>query len=105
MSKALHISRVNPAAVTVLGGDESEILSRSFFEFVTPALSAQPDRDRETWKLAIEGGREVTGRRVELQRGASRLGRGLMSIVPLRDSDKVVGAIAVIKTEEASPSN
>lgn len=98
LTKAMNISRVNPAALRVTGFGAPDVISRP----LDSILELQPERPEdpapraEQMAYALKAGREVHGvgllRRKESGRVAVRV-----TLCPLRDGDNVVGGIVILE--------
>jgi PAS domain-containing protein len=101
LTKAMNISRVNPAVVRVTGREPQELvnlplsgfarlLDSGFAPMLDPLLQAMTDgrdlRD-QTAVITDKLGREITAR---------------LALFPLRDADKIVGAVVIIQVAQSS---
>lgn len=96
LSKALNVTRLNPVVAHATGLAEEEILGRPIAQVLRlPGQETGAAADRLA--RAVAEGRELTGYPAELldRNGQSR--PGLVSVVPLRDDDTVVGAVVVLR--------
>ncbi len=97
LSKALTVTRLNPVVADATGLAEEEILGRPIAQFLRlPAEEAgAPTADRLV--RAVTEGRELTGYPAELLDRSGKSRPGVLSVVPLRDDNLVVGAVVVLR--------
>jgi PAS domain S-box-containing protein len=97
LSKALNVTRLNPVVAHATGLAEEEILGKPIAQFLRlPAgESGAPVTDR--LQRAVTEGRELTSYPAELIDRDGKSRAGLVSVVPLRDQDLVVGAVVVLR--------
>lgn len=99
LSKALNVTRLNPAVAHVTGLPEEEILGRPIAQFLrlAPEETGAPASDRLV--RAVTEGRELTGYPADLVDRSGNARPGVLSVVPLRDDNLVVGAVVVLRLE------
>lgn len=97
LSKALNVTRLNPVVAHATGLAEEEILGRPIAQFLRlPAEeTGAPTADRLA--RAVTEGRELTGYPAELLDRSGKSRPGVLSVVPLRDDNLVVGAVVVLR--------
>jgi len=97
LSKALNVTRLNPVVAHATGLAEEEILGRPIAQFLRlPAEEAgAPTTDRLL--RAVTEGRELTSYPAELLDRFGKFRPGVLSVVPLRDDNLVVGAVVVLR--------
>ena len=97
LSKALNVTRLNPVVAHATGLAEEEILGRPIAQFLRlPAEeTGAPTADRLV--RAVTEGRELTSYPAELLDRSGKSRPGILSVVPLRDDDLVVGAVVVLR--------
>jgi len=97
LSKALNVTRLNPVVAHATGLAEEEILGRPIAQFLRlPAEEAgAPPTDRLL--RAVTEGRELTSYPAELLDRFGKFRPGVLSVVPLRDDNLVVGAVVVLR--------
>jgi PAS domain S-box-containing protein len=96
LSKALNVTRLNPVVAHASGFAEEELLGRPISQVLRlPAeeSGAAPDR----LQRAVAEGRELNNHPVELLHRDGKSRPGLITVVPLRDQDVVVGAVVVLR--------
>lgn len=96
LTKALNITRVNPAVSRTTAIDDDSILGRPLNQFLRFAADPTSPHSLEAVTRALQAGRELTDIPAELIDQRSRASAVTVSIVPLRDNDQVVGAVAVV---------
>lgn len=97
LSKALNVTRLNPVVAHATGFAEEEILGRPITQFLRlPAdENGAPAIDR--LQRAVGEGRELNSYPAELLDRDGKSRPGVLSVVPLRDDDLVVGAVVVLR--------
>jgi len=97
LSKARNVIRLNPVVAHATGFAEEEILGRPISQFIRlPAEeTVAPAADRLL--RAVAEGRELTSQEAELLARDGKSRPGIISVVPLRDDDQVVGAVVVLR--------
>lgn len=97
LSKALNVTRLNPVVAHATGLAEEEILGRPITQFLRlPAQeNGAPAIDR--LQRAVGEGRELNSYPAELLDRDGKSRPGVLSLVPLRDDDSVVGAVVVVR--------
>jgi PAS domain S-box-containing protein len=93
VTKTLAVTRVNPAVMLTTGWNEEEILGQALGERV---------QGTEDSVQALRSGRELHDQpaRVTDQRGRQLAGR--FTLLPIRDNDKVVGGVVMLRISEGS---
>jgi PAS domain S-box-containing protein len=96
VTKALVVTRVNPAVVDRTGRPEEEILGRPLLDLVhtenSPALTQ-----------ALRTGRELRDHPARLADSQGLVLATHLTLLPIRDNDKVVGGVVLLRP--ASPSS
>lgn len=99
VSRALNISRVNPAVAKQTGWQPEELISQS----IERILQLQPDAtaggDQNPLIQAMRDGREIPERTALLITRSGQPAPVLFSLIPLRDQDKVVGAVITVRNQ------
>ena len=95
LTKVLTITRINNAVVHLTGREDEAILTRPLAEIVE--VARDPVTGLDPVARALLEGRELRHHTVfVLGRGALRI-PGRLTLIPLRDQDKVVGGVAVVQ--------
>jgi PAS domain S-box-containing protein len=100
ISRALNVSRVNPAVVQTTGWEPQELISQS----IERVLQVPPDpanADQNPLTAALRDGRQIQGRPANL---ISRTGRPIAvtyTLIPLHDQDKIVGGVVTVRVQSA----
>jgi PAS domain S-box-containing protein len=100
ISKALNISRINPAVVHGTGYESQELIP----QHVDMVLKIAPDATGQNpIALALKEGRELQNRPATLlsKNGRTRVVR--YNLVTLRDQNKVVGGVITVRLEDEAP--
>jgi PAS domain S-box-containing protein len=97
VSKALNVTRLNPVVAHSTGFAEEEILGRPITRILRldAKESSPPAADR--LQSAVAEGRELQSYPAELIDRGGKARPGVISVVPLRDHDLVVGAVVVLR--------
>jgi PAS domain S-box-containing protein len=95
LSKSLNITRLNPSVAHATGLSEDMVLGRSVVELLRlpPDAAGTPGADRLA--RAVSGGQQLQGPAELIDRSGSAR-PGVLTVVPLHDNDKVVGAVVVL---------
>lgn len=104
LTRALKVTRVNPAALRVSGREQAELLGRSLntvlrWNATTPLDSFGAN---DPVAASLRDGRELRGHPAELLARDGRAIAVILSCVPLRDRDKVVGGVITLQLTPAS---
>lgn len=99
LTTALNISRVNPAVVRLTGLEPAELVNLPLSAVVqlasAPAGADAPLRDPLV--QALRDGRDLSGQAAVVKDKRGRQTRVSLSLVPLRDQDKVVGGVVTLQ--------
>lgn len=95
LTKVLTVTRINPAVPAATGLAEETLLGKPLAQFLRFHPQAAGDLSIESIARALKDGREISGE-AELTDSAGRLHAVRATVVPLRDNDAVVGAVAVV---------
>jgi CHASE3 domain sensor protein len=105
LTKALNISRVNPAVVNWTGLEPAELVNQPLSKIVRLVSAgeglAAPLRDPIAQALA--DGRDLRDQPAIVEDKLGRQTRARFSIVPLRDRDKVVGGVVTLQVSSSRP--
>jgi PAS domain S-box-containing protein len=100
ISRALNISRVNPAAVQQTGWEPQELIAQSIERVLQ--LPPDPASTQNPFAAAMKDGREIQGRPALLLTRSGGTIPILFSIIPLHDHDKVVGGVITVRAQNAA---
>ncbi len=95
ITKAMNISRVNPAVVHLAGCEPSALIDRPLTSFVrlTDAAVAKLD----PLALALREGRDLRAQPAQLTDVSGRQTAVRLTLFPVRDGNKVVGGVVVLQ--------
>ncbi len=93
VTKTLAITRVNPAVMLRTGWLEENILGRPLGERLAGSEAAEP---------ALRSGRELHDQAGHLTDQQGRKLTGRFTLLPIRDSDKVVGGVVLLRLDSAA---
>jgi PAS domain-containing protein len=103
ISRALNVSRVNPAVVQQTNWQPQELISQS----IERVLQLPPDPaaggDQNPLIQAMRDGREIQNRAATLLTRSGRTAAVRFSLIPLHDQDKVVGAVITARIHDDAP--
>lgn len=103
ISRALNVSRVNPAVVHQTSWEPRELIAQSVERILQ--LPPDPLSTQNPLAAAMRDGRELQDRPARL---LSRSGASIpvrFSLIPLHDQDKVVGGVLTVRLEGATPKS
>jgi PAS domain S-box-containing protein len=92
ITKALNISRVNPAVVHLTGAEPSALINQPLASIVRLAEDEVPD----PLALALREGRDLRNQTATLLDHHGRQTWVRLTLFPVRDRDKVVGGVVVL---------
>ena len=95
VTKAMNISRVNPAVVSLTGSEPSALIDRPLASFVR--LGGDPGAKLEPMTRALREGRELRAQNASINDGNGRPVPVRLTLFPVRDRDKVVGGVVVLE--------
>lgn len=104
LTKALNVTRVNPAVARFTAHDEEAVLGRPLAQFLRFAPDPTSPVSLEAVTRALHAGRETAQVPAELLDHAGRATPVTVFFVPLRDNDQVVGAVAVVHRAASTPT-
>ena len=97
LSKALNVTRLNPVVAHATGFTEEEILGRPIAQVLRVSGEGEGAPAADRLRRAVAEGRELTNYPAELLDRSGKSRSGIISVVPLRDDDLVVGAVVVLR--------
>lgn len=97
LSKALNVTRLNPVVAHATGFTEEEILGRPIGQVLRVSGEGDGALAVDRLRRAVAEGRELTSYPAELLDRNGQARPGVISVVPLRDDDLVVGAVVVLR--------
>ena len=96
LTKAMNVTRINPAVAQFTGLTEEQVLGRALGDFVK--LPAAPGgASLESLARALKDGRETPPCSATLLNEQGRPVDVTVRLFPLRDNDQVVGAVSIIQ--------
>lgn len=104
ITKALNISRVNPATLRATGADTSDLVDRPLTDFVTldidPTSTPAP---LDPFTESLRFGFDLRHSKATLSLPGATPRSVLLSLFPLRDRDRVVGGIVTLHIAPSDP--
>jgi PAS domain S-box-containing protein len=95
VTKAMNVSRVNPAVVATTGCEPSALIDRPLASFVQ--LAGDTGAKLEPMTRALREGRELRSQSASIRDAQGRPTAMRLTLFPVRDHDKVVGGIVVLE--------
>jgi PAS domain S-box-containing protein len=108
LTKALTITRINPAVVHLTGFGQQDLLGKPVAEFLqVPGLAATDGPALQFLAQALKEGRDLGNRPAVLRHKDGTGSSARLKLFPLRDRDKVVGGVVVLQVPapEAGPES
>lgn len=96
LTKMCNVSRVNPAVTQWTGWSAAEMINQPLLRIVRLKPSAGGPAAADPISLALKAGREIHEQPAEILAKDGRVAPARLSLYPLRDRDKVVGAVVTI---------
>lgn len=97
LSKALNVTRLNPAVAHATGLAEEEILGRPIAEILRLPVEENGAPAADRLLRAVAEGRELNDYPAEVLDRSGKSRPGVLSVVPLTDDNHVVGAVVVLR--------
>ncbi len=101
ISKALNISRVNPAVTHLTQWEPQDLISQS----LERVLKLPPGGPANPLTTALDGGRELQGRPASVLTKSGASIQVHFNLIPLRDDNKVVGGVVTVRTGSGAAAN
>jgi len=99
ISRALNISRVNPAVVQLTNWEPQELISQS----IERVLQFPPDpaggASQNPLTAAMRDGRQIQDRPANLLARSGRVIPVQYTLIPLHDQDKIVGGVVTVRVQ------
>ena len=105
LTRALNISRVNPPVTDLTGLGASDLVGQPLSRVVRPAPgpAGSPAPMVDPISHALRSGRDLRDLPALLEDSRGRQVPVLLSMIPLRDRDKVVGAVVTVRPAPLAP--
>jgi CHASE3 domain sensor protein len=102
VSRALNVSRINPAVVQQTGWEPQELIAQS----VDWVLQFAPDPSggvaTNPLTLALRDGRQILDHPAQLLARSGKAMPVLYSLFPLHDQDKIVGGVVTVRVQDGA---
>ncbi len=95
VTKAMNVSRVNPAVVTVTGCEPSALIDQPLAKFVR--LTRETELNLASLARALREGRELRSQPAAITNARGQPESVRLTLFPVRDRDKVVGGVVVLE--------
>jgi CHASE3 domain sensor protein len=100
VSRALNVSRINPAVVHRTNWQPQDLIAQSVLRVLQLPPEAGTDPDQTPLSQAMRDGREIQERPAVLVTRSGQTIPVRYSLVPLHDQDKVVGGVVTVRVLE-----
>lgn len=104
VTKALNISRVNPAVVHLTGSEAPELINRPLSSVVQLTDASDGTAALDPITLALREGRDLRGQSAQITSRGGRLTSARFNLFPVRDGDKVVGGVVILEIVHPQPA-
>jgi len=105
VSRALNISRVNPAVGQQTGWEPQELIAHSVEQVLQfPADSPVGGVSQNPLMLAMRDGRQIHDRPAQLLARSGKTMPVLYSLFPVHDQDKIVGGVLTVRVQIGAPA-
>jgi CHASE3 domain sensor protein len=102
ISRALNVSRVNPAVVQLTNWEPQELISQS----IERVLQFPPDpaggAAQNPLTAAMRDGRQIQDRPANLLERSGRIIPVYYTLIPLHDQDKIVGGVVTVRVQTSA---
>jgi CHASE3 domain sensor protein len=103
ISRALNVSRINPAVVHQTNWQPQELVAQSIERVLQLPPEPGGASEQNPLSQAMRDGREIQDRPAVLVTRSGRTIPVRFSLVPLHDKDKVVGGVVTVRIQEGGP--
>jgi len=97
ISRALNISRVNPAVVQLTSWEPQELISQSIERVLQFPADPSGEPSQNPLTAAMRDGRQLQDRPASLLARSGRIIPVLYTLIPLHDQDKIVGGVVTVR--------
>lgn len=98
ITKALNISRVNPAMEKITGGTSVDLADQPLTNHVVlESTSGEEEESIDPLTWSLRHGQDLVERPAEVISQSGRRKPVISNLYPLRDHDKVVGGVVVLR--------
>ncbi|MFM9031746.1 MAG: PAS domain-containing protein, partial [Opitutaceae bacterium] len=101
LTKAQNISRINPAVTHLTGFETKELVNRPLQSLVRLGGAGRPAGGSDPLAQALRDGREYRETEVWVKDRSGRETPVSFMLFPLRDRDREVGGVVILRTREA----
>jgi PAS domain S-box-containing protein len=102
-TKALNITRVNPAVAHLTGLEPKELISGPLSRVVRLVVDGPASDDGDPIARALKDGRDLRDWPAVVVTKYNQSIPCLFNMVPLRDNNKVVGGVVTVRKAQAQP--
>jgi PAS domain S-box-containing protein len=104
VSRALNVSRVNPAVVQLTGWEAQELIAQSIDRVLQFPADPAAGVAQNPLTLAMRDGRQIQDRPAQLLARSGKTMPVRYSLIPLHDQDKVVGGVVTVRVQDGAPA-
>lgn len=104
-TKALNITRINPAVTHGTGYVEQDLLGKPLQSVLEFEVTGSPIVGWEAVSRALREGRDLGGHAVMLTTKPGARTNAILNLFPLRDGNKVVGSVFILRPAAAASSS
>jgi CHASE3 domain sensor protein len=107
LTRAMNISRINPAVIRLTGRDTIELMNQPLASVVrlTEPAGSQGPALVEPMRRALTDGYDLRDQPAEVEDKLGRKIPVILSLFPLRDQDKVIGGVAILHILPSAPTD
>jgi PAS domain S-box-containing protein len=102
VSRALNVSRINPAVVHQTGWEPQELIAQSVERVLQVAPDPGVGAAQNPLTLALRNGRQIQDRPAQLLDRAGRAIPVRYSLFPVHDEDKIVGGVVTVRVSNGA---
>jgi CHASE3 domain sensor protein len=99
ISRALNISRVNPAVVHATNWEPQELISQSIERILQFPPDPAGGASQNPLTAALRDGRQLQDRPANLLARSGKIIPVLYTLIPLHDQDKIVGGVVTVRVQ------
>jgi PAS domain S-box-containing protein len=99
ISRALNVSRVNPAVVQLTSWEPQELISQSIERILQFPPDPAGGASQNPLTAALRDGRQLQDRPANLLARSGKIIPVLYTLIPLHDQDKIVGGVVTVRVQ------
>jgi PAS domain S-box-containing protein len=102
VSRALNVSRVNPAVAQQTGWTQQELIAQSIERVLQFHDRSSGGASQNPLELAMRDGRQIQDHPARLLARSGKIIPVRYSLMPMHDQDKVIGGVVTVRMEEVA---